>query len=133
MHGDCLGYLDSDESDESNEEESNGLVSESGSFGTCGACLGGFLCDVAFAVGVTPVGGDYPFDSGVGSLFLQCGTCTVDFVCTDEELLCARDVVKENLLACYFVEIVLARGSEVVLTSESKRYVCTEFSSGVLS
>ena len=73
----------------------------------CGTCLGGFLRDVAFDVDVMPVGGDWQFNGGGGSFFLQCGTCTVDLVHIDDKLLCDRDVVVENVLARYVIEIVL--------------------------
>ena len=70
-----------DESDESNKEKSNELGSESGSFGTCGDCLGGFLSDVLFVVGGNPIDYDWPFNGGGGSFcsviwYVYCRLCT---------------------------------------------------------
>ena len=48
----CLEHAGSDESDESNKEEYKKLGSKSGSFGTCGTCLGGLLSGEEFPVGV---------------------------------------------------------------------------------
>ena len=65
VRNDCLKQPESNESDDFFKEESDELGSESGSFGMSGTCLGGLLHDAAFYVGVTPVGGDWPFN-GVG-------------------------------------------------------------------
>ena len=46
-----------------------------------------------------PSGGDWPFDGGGGSFFLQCGMWTVDCIRIDDKLLCDRDIVLENLLS----------------------------------
>ena len=64
-----LEYLDSDESNESDKEESNKLGSESGSIGTYGTGLGGLLGGVEFPVGVMLPGNDLPFNGDGGSLF----------------------------------------------------------------
>ena len=98
-------HPNSDESYESDKEESNELGSESGLFGTFRTCLGGLLHDISFAVGVRPAGSDLPFNGGVGSIFLQCGMCTVYCVRTYGKLLCAIDVVVENLLAHAVVKL----------------------------
>ena len=80
-------------SDESEEEESDELWSESESFGTCDTCLVGLLHDVSFSVGMTHVGGNWPSDGGGGSFVPQCGRCNIYCVCTDDKLLYARYVV----------------------------------------
>ena len=92
-------YPESDESDESNEEESDELGPKSGSFGTCGYFCGELLSGVSFDLGVTHVGGDCWFRGG--------GGCSVDCVHNDDKLLCARDVVVENVLTRAVVEVLL--------------------------
>ena len=52
-----------------NEEESDELRSESGSIGTYGTCLGGLLCDIAFDVGMTPLGDDLTLYGDGGEFF----------------------------------------------------------------
>ena len=67
-----------------------------------------FLRAIQFSVRVMPDGGYWTSDGGGGSFVPQFSMCTVDCVRTDYKLFCATDVV---------VETVLARRSEVVLTS----------------
>ena len=81
------------------------------SFGTCVTCLGRLLCDVEFFIGMTHIGNNCPFGGDEGSFFLQCGVCTIDFVCTNDQLLCARYFVVENVLYHDVVEIVPAHSS----------------------
>ena len=59
-----LEYLESDQSDEPEKEESKELGSESGSFGTCITGLGGFLRGIEFPVDVTLAGNDRRINCG---------------------------------------------------------------------
>ena len=95
---DNLKHPESNESYESNKEETNEIGYSSGSFSTCGTCLGGLLRDIVFYAGVTPVGDDWPFDGNGESFVPQYCMGTVYCVRTDDKLLCARDVVVENVL-----------------------------------
>ena len=120
VHHACLKYLDSDESDDSDEEEFDELGSESGSFGMCGTCLDRLLCHIENSKVVMTVGGDWPFNGGGGTFGLEFGMCTVDDVCTNDKLLCARGVVIKTVLC-------IARRSEVSLnyvTDVSQEIIC---------
>ena len=127
----CLKYPEYNESNEYDKEEFGELGSGLGSFGTWGTCLGGLLRNIEFYVGVTPVGSDWPFNGGGGSFFTQCGTCTVDCVRTDANLLFDRDV-----LACAVIKYVITRISEVALIlgmyDPHKTIFCNEWRSDIL-
>ena len=97
-----LKHVEFNGSDESKEEEFDELGSESGSFGM-------FLRDIAFYVGLTPVGVDCLFYGGGFPFVPQFDMCTIYFIRNNDKLLFARHVVIENVLARAVVEIVLAR------------------------
>ena len=61
------------------------------------------------------IGDDWPYYGDVRFFILNFSACNVACVSTDDKLLCARDVVVENVLTYAFVEIVLARRSKVLL------------------
>ena len=64
MNGFIPSYPESNNSDESDEEESNELGSDSVSFGTCGTWSSGLLRYISFSVGVTHVCGYWLFNGG---------------------------------------------------------------------
>ena len=89
----------------------------------CGICLGGFFCDVAFDVGVMPIVGDWPLGGGRGLFLMKCGMCTIYCVRTNDNLLCARNVFVENVLAHAVIETLPDHRSAVEVTRESHKSV----------
>ena len=102
----------SDESDDSDEEESDKLGSESGSDGTCGTGLGGFTRILGFALGIK-LSADESCDGDRGSLAFP--NENIGEVCTRESTSDSNIFSIAWIKAESWIDLMLVELDEMVL------------------